>query len=79
MEEKILTILRDINPYVDIDRTSELIEEEILDSMGLLLLITELEKEYQIEISLDDLQADDFENLDNIVAVSGQTSASAKG
>ena len=66
MEEKILTILRDINPYVDIDRTSELIEEEILDSMGLLLLITELEKEYQIEISLDDLQADDFENLDNI-------------
>ncbi|MEY8237001.1 phosphopantetheine-binding protein [Lachnospiraceae bacterium 66-29] len=69
MEEKILTILRDINPYVDIDRTSELIEEEILDSMGLLLLITELEKEYQIEISLDDLQADDFENLDNIVAL----------
>ena len=37
--------------------------------MGLLLLITELEKEYQIEISLDDLQADDFENLDNIVAL----------
>ena len=69
MEEKILTILRDINPYVDIDRTSELIEEEILDSMGLLLLITELEKEYQIEISLDDLQADDFDNLDNIVAL----------
>ena len=69
MEEKILTILRDINPYVDIDRTSELIEEEILDSMGLLLLITELEKDYQIEISLDDLQADDFENLDNIVAL----------
>lgn len=69
MEEKILTILRDINPYVDIDRTSELIKEEILDSMGLLLLITELEKEYQIEISLDDLQADDFENLDNIVAL----------
>ena len=69
MEEKILTILRDIKPYVDIDRTSELIEEEILDSMGLLLLITELEKEYQIEISLDDLQADDFENLDNIVAL----------
>ena len=32
------------------------LEEEILDSMGLLLLITELEKEYQIEISLDDLQ-----------------------
>ena len=61
MEEKILTILRDINPYVDIDRTSELIEEEILDSMGLLLLITELEKEYQIEISLDDLQADDLD------------------
>ena len=54
---------------MDIDRTSELIEEEILDSMGLLLLITELEKEYQIEISLDDLQADDFENLDNIVAL----------
>ena len=69
MEEKILTILSDINRYVDIARTSHLIEEEILDSMGLLLLITELEKEFQIEFSLDDLQADDFENLDNIVAL----------
>lgn len=73
MEEKILAMLKDINPYVDIKRTSSLIEEEILDSMGLLLLITELEKEYQIELSLDDLQEEDFENLGSIVALVERT------
>ena len=73
MEEKILAMLKDINPYVDIKRTSSLIEEEILDSMGLLLLITDLEKEYQIELSLDDLQEEDFENLGSIVALVERT------
>ena len=45
MQEKILAMLQEINPYVDIDETTQLLVE-ILDSMELLLLITQLEETY---------------------------------
>ncbi|WP_075721643.1 phosphopantetheine-binding protein [Roseburia sp. 499] len=67
MKEEILAMLKDINPYVDINEQTNLLEEDILDSMGLLLLITELEEKYNVEVPLDDLKLEDFENLNSII------------
>ena len=43
MEQEILHILQEINPYMEIETDTKLLEEEILDSMEILLLISELE------------------------------------
>ena len=49
MEQEILHILQEINPYMEIETDTKLLEEEILDSMEILLLISELEDKYQIQ------------------------------
>ncbi len=72
MQEKILAMLQEINPYVDIDETTQLLVE-ILDSMELLLLITQLEETYHIEIPLESIQAEDFETVSSIVAFTEKT------
>lgn len=67
MQNEILDILKDINPYVEIDVLTNLYEGDVLDSMGILILITELEKKYNINIPLDILQLENFKNVNNIV------------
>ena len=72
MQEKILAMLQEINPYVDIDETTQLLVE-ILDSIELLLLITQLEETYHIEIPLESIQVEDFETVSSIVAFTEKT------
>ena len=64
MEQEILHILQEINPYMEIETDTKLLEEEILDSMEILLLISELEDKYQIQIPLESLQLEDFQDID---------------
>ena len=62
MEQEILHILQEINPYMEIETDTKLLEEEILDSMEILLLISELEDKYQIQIPLESLQLEYFKH-----------------
>ena len=66
MEENILEILKDINPYVEIAEDTMLLEEGVLESMSILLLISELEKSYNIEIPLDKIVEDDLVDVNAI-------------
>ena len=66
MEENILEILRDINPYAEITKDTLLLEEGILESMSILLLISELEKRYNIEIPLDKIAENDLVDINAI-------------
>ena len=63
MEQEILHILQEINPYMEIETDTKRLEEEILDSMEILLLISELEDKYQIQIPLESLQLEDFQDI----------------
>lgn len=49
-KDKILEILQEINPYEEINEDTELIESGLLDSMSILVLVTELEEEYKMVI-----------------------------
>lgn len=66
MKEKILEILKEINPYEDIDKESRLIEDGILDSLTLVILISELETAFTVKIPEDKLQPELFENVTKI-------------
>lgn len=63
MNEKILEILQEINPYEEINEESRLIEDAILDSLTLVLLIAEIEEAFQVKIPEDKLQPELFENI----------------
>lgn len=67
MEQEILDILHEVNPYITIDANSKLIEEDILDSMGILVLITELESKYHITVPLEKLKIEYFETVSAVV------------
>ncbi len=77
MEQEILTILHEIAPYIDIDANSNLIEDDILDSMGILVLITELEEKYNVIIPLEEIKIEDFQTISTLVEfVKGYTKVS---
>lgn len=67
MEQEILDILCEINPYITINTNSKLIEEDILDSMGILVLITELESKYHITVPLEKIRVADFETVSSVI------------
>ena len=67
IEKKIMDIIKEINEEIEIDESTLLLEEEVLDSVSMLNLVTELENEYKIQIPLDAVTEDNFKNIDSIV------------
>lgn len=63
MEEIILNILQELCPYEDITPESELLEEGMLDSMGIMLLLERLEKELAVSIPAEELEPEDFADV----------------
>lgn len=66
MEDIILKILQELCPYEDITADTELLEEGMLDSMGIMLLIERLEKELSVSIPLEALEPEDFSDISTI-------------
>lgn len=67
MFKMIIELISDIRPYEKITETSELIESGILDSLGIINLITQLEDVFEIEVADDAVTAENFSNVDSIV------------
>lgn len=47
---EIVEILKEINPYIEIDENTELIESEILDSLSIIYIVTQLEDRFGIYV-----------------------------
>lgn len=67
MKNKIIGIIEEINPYEDINETTKLIEDGILDSLTLVLLVSCIENEFGIKIPEENINISNFENVQNIV------------
>ena len=53
-------------PQVVLDNDSLLIEEEIIDSLGIFVLISLMEEQFNIKINPDEVMLDNFETIDTI-------------
>lgn len=62
----VINTLGELDPELEIDAETDLFEEDILDSVTILFLITELENNYSIQVPLEDLVEDNFKNIDSI-------------
>lgn len=58
--EKLLEILEEIAPGEDVENCTTLIDDHILDSFAILSLVSELEEEFDIEVSPAELIPDNF-------------------
>lgn len=64
----------------DLSETDDLVEAEVMDSLGIMKLILFLEENFQIKISDDDLTLENFKSIETIysLAESKMTGGSPK-
>lgn len=66
MKKRILEILENILPENDYTTSDNFIDDGLLDSFDITMLIRKLEDEYNIKIKISEINANNFINLNNI-------------
>lgn len=69
MKEKILEILNDINPDIDYETETALIDDGELDSFDIVSLVSELNSSFDINITVVDLVPENFNTLSAMTAL----------
>ena len=64
--DKLLQILEDTCPGVDVLGSTRLIDDEILTSLDMVMLVGELNDVYGISISVDDMIPENFNSVQAI-------------
>lgn len=66
MDKKLLNILEEIEPGVDYETCTSLIDDHMIDSLSLISLIADLEEEFDISIPTVEIIPDNFNSAENI-------------
>ncbi len=69
MKDRVLKILQEIRPEFDFDSNLNFVEEGWLDSFDIISLVSDLEAEFDIKISGEQITPENFCGLDAIVFV----------
>lgn len=63
MKEKLMAILKELKPEVNFENETALIDDAILDSFDLVSLVGEINDAFEIEISFDDIEPENFNSV----------------
>ena len=66
MDNRLIEILEEIQPEVDYESCNDLVDGHYLNSLAILLLIAELEEEYDITIPTVEIVPDNFNSAEGI-------------
>lgn len=64
--KKVLYILSTIRPEVDYTKSKNFIEDGLLDSMDIVILVSDIDKTYNISIDGVDIIPENFVNIESI-------------
>lgn len=64
---KLISIIGEMNPYADFDENTLLLEEGIIDSMGVIYLVSEIEDKFQLKIPHDMVTLSNFKTVADIM------------
>lgn len=67
MIQKVLAFCREINPDIPDDGSVKLFDEGYLDSFGAYMVLAQIELEYNIKITDDEMNYNNFQNVYSIV------------
>ncbi len=66
--EKLLSVLRDVNEDVDFENETALVDEGIIDSFDINVIIAALDEAYDIHIGVGDIEPENFNSAEAILA-----------
>lgn len=69
MKEKVLAILKGVRKDVDFEKETALIDDGVLDSFDIISIVSDLNDEFGVDITADELEPENFNTLDAIVAL----------
>lgn len=69
MKEKVLAILKGVKKGVDYENATALIDGGILDSFDIISIVSDLNEEFNVDIMPDELEPENFNTVDAIVAL----------
>ncbi len=72
MREQILKILKEIRSDVDFENETALIDNGVLDSFDIISIVGELNDAFDVEINVDDLLPENFNNVAAMVELLGK-------
>ncbi len=67
--EKLLEILHEIVPDVDLEKEKELVEHGLLDSLSIVMLVSDLEDAYDVSITPVDIVPENFQSAETIFSM----------
>ena len=69
MREQVLEVLKAIRRDVDFEKEMKLIDDDILDSFDIISIVSDLNEKFDVDITADELEPENFNTLDAIVAL----------
>lgn len=69
MLEKLLEILTEAVPGVDFETETALVDDEILESLDIVTIVSEIKEAFDVEISVDDLVPENFNSVQAMLAL----------
>ena len=69
MKERILKLLEGIQPDIDFENETALIDDSLLESFDVIQIVTNLMDEFDISIDADDIEPENLNSLDAICAM----------
>jgi D-alanine--poly(phosphoribitol) ligase subunit 2 len=67
--EKVLDILLKLKPNIDFSKETRLLDDKILDSFDVVMLVSELNQTFNIEIKFGDLTSENLNSVGKINAL----------
>ncbi len=75
MKKQIIDILEDINPGVDYETCSSLVDSRFIDSLTMVALVAELEDAFDVEMPPVEIVPDNFNSVDAMCALMARLQA----
>ena len=67
--EKLLEILTELHPEVDFETCTTLIDDKILDSFDIVTIVAEIDAEFDVAISAEELIPENFNSAQALYAL----------
>ena len=64
--EELIEILEDIDDSVDYEKETKLIDNHILDSFGIITLVSEIEEKFDIEVAAAEMTPENFNSAQSL-------------